>query len=91
MCKPVQVDEYQAVRSIGGISYIDMTKNAKGELTFTDSQLIDGIFQPASRTTATTAAITYVYDIQGRRLPRAQRGINIIRNADGSVRKVISW
>ena len=66
VCKPVQVDEYQAVRSLGGISYIDMTKNAKGELTFTDSQLIDGIYQPASRTTATTAAITYVYDIQGR-------------------------
>ena len=30
-----------------------------------------------------------VYDLQGRKLPRAGKGINIIRNADGSVRKVL--
>lgn len=30
-----------------------------------------------------------VYDLQGRKLPRAGKGINIIRNADGSVRKVM--
>ena len=30
-----------------------------------------------------------VFDLQGRQLPRAQRGINIIRTADGAVRKVM--
>ena len=30
-----------------------------------------------------------IYDLQGRQLPRAGKGINIIRNADGSVRKVL--
>lgn len=31
-----------------------------------------------------------IYDLQGRQLPRAGKGINIIRNADGTVRKVLS-
>lgn len=31
-----------------------------------------------------------IYDLQGRQLPRAGKGINIIRNADGSVRKVLT-
>ena len=31
-----------------------------------------------------------VYDMQGRKLPRSQRGINIIRGADGIVRKIIN-
>ena len=30
-----------------------------------------------------------VYDLQGRQLPKAQRGLNIIRGADGVVRKVL--
>ena len=30
-----------------------------------------------------------IYDLQGRQLPRAGKGINIIRNADGTVRKVL--
>ena len=30
-----------------------------------------------------------IYDLQGRQLPRAGKGINIIRNADGTVRKVM--
>lgn len=29
------------------------------------------------------------YDLQGRQLPRAQQGINIVRDADGSVKKVM--
>lgn len=31
-----------------------------------------------------------VYDMHGRKLPRSQRGINIIRGADGIVRKIIN-
>ena len=31
-----------------------------------------------------------IYDLQGRQLPRAGKGINIIRNADGTVRKVLA-
>lgn len=31
-----------------------------------------------------------VYDLQGRKLPKAQRGLNIIRGADGVVRKVMN-
>jgi len=31
-----------------------------------------------------------IYDLQGRQLPRAGKGINIIRNADGTVRKVLT-
>ena len=31
-----------------------------------------------------------VYDLQGRKLPKAQRGLNIIRGADGSVKKVMN-
>ena len=31
-----------------------------------------------------------IYDLQGRQLPRACKGINIIRNADGTVRKVLA-
>jgi hypothetical protein len=29
------------------------------------------------------------YDLQGRQLPRAQQGFNIVRDADGSVKKVM--
>ena len=30
-----------------------------------------------------------IYDLQGRQLPRAQQGFNIVRDADGSVKKVM--
>ena len=30
-----------------------------------------------------------IYDLQGRQLPHAAKGINIIRNADGTVRKIL--
>lgn len=65
VCKPIQTDEYQAVRSLGGITYIDMTKNSKGELSFTDSQLFDGICQPKTGTIEGKASVTKVYDTQG--------------------------
>ena len=38
---------------------------------------------------AATAAPTAIYSLDGMRLPKAQKGLNIIRQADGSVRKVI--
>lgn len=42
-----------------------------------------------SATTATNGTPAACYDVQGRQLQQPQRGLNIVRMADGSVRKMI--
>lgn len=44
---------------------------------------------PTSIKTATTAAPVAIYDLQGNRLSRMAKGVNIIKQANGSVTKVI--
>jgi hypothetical protein len=39
---------------------------------------------------AGTSARTDVYDLQGRKFTQPQRGVNIIRSADGTTRKVLA-
>jgi len=43
----------------------------------------------ATPTTGNRAAKTAIYDMSGHRLPSMQKGLNIIRMADGQVRKVV--
>lgn len=76
------------------------TRNAEGLVTHI-SQLLDGDPQPneydlewedvttgIAVNTATSAQPTY-YNIEGVRLAQPERGLNLVRNADGSVRKII--
>lgn len=54
-------------------------------LALTPSTTPDGVEQPSTRTTAPAA----IFNLQGQALPRLQRGINLLRQPDGTVRKVI--
>ena len=76
------------------------TRNAEGLVTHI-SQLLNGDPQPneydlewedvttgIAVNTATSAQPTY-YNIEGVRLAQPERGLNLVRNADGSVRKII--
>ncbi|MGP1350094.1 MAG: DUF4595 domain-containing protein [Hoylesella marshii] len=76
------------------------TRNAEGLVTHI-SQLLDGDPQPneydlewedvttgIAVNPATSAQPTY-YNIEGVRLAQPERGLNLVRNADGSVRKII--
>ena len=77
------------------------TRNAEGLVTHI-SQLLNGDPQPneydlewedvttgiAVNTATSTQSSTY-YNIEGVRLAQPERGLNIVRNADGSVRKVM--
>ena len=77
------------------------TRNAEGLVTHI-SQLLDGDPQPneydlewedvttgIAVNTATSAQSATYYNIEGVRLAQPERGLNIVRNADGSVRKVM--
>ena len=97
--------ELKGVRADGSTDSFDMTpgydyylvlpdsvvSNANGEpneqviIKFTCSALA-GVSAPEA---ATEAVVTGVYDIQGRRLGRAPKGVSIVKYADGSARKVI--
>ena len=77
------------------------TRNAEGLVTHI-SQLLNGDPQPneydlewedvttgiAVNTATSTQSATY-YNIEGVRLAQPERGLNIVRNADGSVRKIM--
>ena len=76
------------------------TRNTEGLVTHI-SQLLNGDPQPneydlewedvttgIAVNTATSAQPTY-YNIEGVRLAQPERGLNLVRNADGSVRKII--
>ena len=76
------------------------TRNAEGLVTHI-SQLLQGDPQPneydlewedvttgIAVNTATSVQPTY-YNIEGVRLAQPERGLNLVRNADGSVRKII--
>ena len=65
----------QAANEYGGLS-------AKGKVSITDG--IKDISESKS-----TSAVTGIYTIDGRRSGKTMTGINIIRHADGTVRKVI--
>ncbi len=58
-------------------AYLDDDDNADGLLELLTGESIDSSSES-------------VYDLQGRKLPKAQRGLNIIRGADGVVRKVMN-
>ena len=77
------------------------TRNAEGLVTHI-SQLLNGDPQPneydlewedvttgIAVNTATSAQSATYYNIEGVRLAQPERGLNIVRNADGSVRKVM--
>ena len=77
------------------------TRNAEGLVTHI-SQLLNGDPQPneydlewedvttgIAVNTATSAQSATYYNIEGVRLAQPERGLNLVRNADGSVRKVM--
>ena len=73
MCvaKALQQDTYQPIRQIGGLKYIDMTKEQSGVITFDPIQhFTDGIDDISISSTNqgyrdSESSITYIYDLQG--------------------------
>ncbi len=59
------------------------------EQTFTTGGDPTGIESLPATESAEKTEATEVYDLSGRRLPKMQRGINIVRYPDGKVRKVM--
>lgn len=65
----------------------DATKNEvmnANQAPVTEGEIVTGISNVERQ-----ASADEVYDLQGRRLSRAQHGLNIIRTADGKLRKVM--
>ena len=58
---------------------------AQVKAAYLDEDEADGLLEVLKGGTSTEEEI---YDLEGRKLPRSQRGINIVRGADGVVRKV---
>ena len=67
-------------------AYITGPVAAGVKAAYLDEDEADGILELLN---AEATEPENIYDLQGRQLPRAAKGINIIRNADGTVRKVM--
>ena len=67
-------------------AYIEGPTSAPVKAAYLDEDEADAILELLKGEETGTENI---YDLQGRQLPRAGKGINIIRNADGTVRKVM--
>ena len=61
-------------------------KPAKVKAAYLDDKEVDGILELLQNQGNEE---TQIYDLQGRQLPEAQRGVNIVRQTDGSVRKIM--
>lgn len=61
-------------------------KPAKVKAAYLDDEEVDGILELLQNQGNEE---TQIYDLQGRQLPEAQRGVNIVRQTDGSVRKIM--
>lgn len=61
-------------------------KSAKVKAAYLDDEEVDGILELLQNQGNEE---TQIYDLQGRQLPEAQRGVNIVRQTDGSVRKIM--
>ena len=59
---------------------------AQVKVAYLDQDEADGLLEVLK---GESSAKEYIYDLEGRKLPCSQRGINIIRGDDGVVRKVI--
>lgn len=74
-------------------SYVAFVMTSEGETFYGEQQTFKTGFDPtpviAVEANNTDAVIIARYDIQGRRISKPQRGINIIRMSDGTVRKVM--
>lgn len=68
-------------------AYIEGPASAQVKAAYLDEDNADGLLEVLYGEVSGTES---VYDLQGRKLPKAQRGLNIIRGADGSVKKVMS-
>ena len=69
------------------IMYNSGSTPAPVKAAYLDEDEADGILELLN---AEATEPENIYDLQGRQLPRAGKGINIIRNADGTVRKVLT-
>lgn len=74
-------------------SYVAFVMTSEGETFYGEQQTFKTGFDPtpviAVEANNTDAVIIARYDIQGRRISKPQRGINIIRMSDGTIRKVM--
>ena len=61
-------------------------KPAKVKAAYLDDEEVDGILELLQNQGNEG---TQIYDLQGRQLPEVQRGVNIVRQMDGSVRKIM--
>lgn len=61
-------------------------KSAKVKAAYLDDEEVDGILELLQNQGNEE---TQIYDLQGRQLPEVQRGVNIVRQMDGSVRKIM--
>lgn len=68
-------------------AYIEGPTAAAVKAAYLDEDEADGLLEVLKGEGLITER---VYDLQGRQLPRAGKGINIIRNADGTVRKELN-
>lgn len=76
-------DSYVPVRSEGGMQMFTVVRTATG-ITVTEDEVTSDIVRVAAPDSNEPAVR---YSLDGRRLPAARRGLNIVRRADGTVVK----
>ena len=75
--------------------YVAYVKTSEGEtfygeeLSFTTGEDLTGIESLSDTENAEKTEGIGIYDLSGRRLARMQRGLNIVRTADGKTRKIL--
>ena len=66
-----------------------MVEKATGRIANAAKRLVGEDINAGVKTVQTGSGITTNYSLNGTKLAAPQRGINIVRRADGSVRKVV--
>ena len=82
-----RVIESNPVRLAANRAYMRLPSGAgvKDALFFSFDDYTDGVADFLNG----EAEIEGFYDVQGKKLPRMQKGVNIIRMTDGSTRKIL--
>lgn len=77
----------QYFRCPGGVLIYTLEKTEDGRMTISEGDpILSGI---ENVTTSGNNAINGIYDISGMRLPAVKQGLNVVRQADGSIKKVM--
>lgn len=87
----VKVKPYRAVFKVYGVDWNTTSNQVKAmNITFVDENGEETKIQSIMDENGEQVDISGIYDINGRKINQMQKGVNIIRTADGKTRKVIN-